>query len=121
MRRSARAFVDSVLDLLAPHSNEILYFGPDEQIVPDDIDWISKRAVQRGYPLGPVVISSKAEAGINHKQYGVTSEGVNVFLEYALKEVGIDPRKNPFTIKITGGPDGDVAGKYVTNYSSRLW
>jgi glutamate dehydrogenase len=113
MRRSARAFVDSTLDLLAPQSNELLYFGPDEQIVPDDIDWISKRAIQRGYPLGSVVISSKAEAGINHKQYGVTSEGVNVFLEYALKEVGIDPRKHPFTIKITGGPDGDVAGNML--------
>jgi glutamate dehydrogenase len=36
-----------------------------------------------------------------------------VFLEYALKEVGIDPRKHPFTIKITGGPDGDVAGNML--------
>lgn len=113
MRRSARAFVDSMLDLLVPNSNEILYFGPDEQIVPDDIAWIADRAVERNYPLGPVVISSKADAGINHKQYGVTSEGVNVFLEAALKEVGINPRTQPFTVKITGGPDGDVAGNML--------
>jgi glutamate dehydrogenase len=43
----------------------------------------------------------------------VTSEGVNVFLEVALKSVGIDPRKQPFTVKITGGPDGDVAGNMM--------
>jgi glutamate dehydrogenase len=38
---------------------------------------------------------------------------VIVFLEVALKAVGIDPRKQPFTIKITGGPDGDVAGNGI--------
>ena len=56
-------------------------------------------------------MSSKPRAGINHKEYGVTSEGVNVFLESALRHtLNIDPRKSSFTIKITGGPDGDVAG-----------
>ena len=48
---------------------------------------------------------------INHKEYGVTSEGVNVFLDVALRQVlGIDPTKDSFTVKMTGGPDGDVAG-----------
>ena len=54
---------------------------------------------------------SKPDAGINHKEFGVTSEGVHVFLETALVDaMGIDPRVDPFTVKLTGGPDGDVAG-----------
>jgi len=44
-------------------------------------------------------------------EYGVTSEGVNVYLDVALRHVlKIDPKKESFTVKITGGPDGDVAG-----------
>jgi len=59
-------------------------------------------------------MSSKQGAGFNHKQYGVTSEGVVVYLETALKNVlNINPRVDPFTIKITGGPDGDVAGNLI--------
>jgi glutamate dehydrogenase len=58
-------------------------------------------------------MSSKPGAGINHKEYGVTSEGVVVFLEAALKARGIDPRTTPFTVKMTGGPDGDVAGNAI--------
>lgn len=51
---------------------------------------------------------------INHKEYGVTSEGVNVYLDVALRNVlGIDPTKDTFTVKITGGPDGDVAGNEI--------
>jgi glutamate dehydrogenase len=38
---------------------------------------------------------------------------VNVFLEVALRAVGIDPTQRPFTVKITGGPDGDVAGNMI--------
>jgi len=56
-------------------------------------------------------MSSKPKAGINHKVYGVTSEGVNVFLDSALRNsLKLDPKKQSFTIKLTGGPDGDVAG-----------
>lgn len=59
-------------------------------------------------------MSSKQGAGFNHKQFGVTSEGVAVFMEVALKSIlGIDPSKQPFTMKITGGPDGDVAGNLI--------
>ncbi len=60
-------------------------------------------------------MSSKPGAGINHKQYGVTSYGVNVYLEETLKFLKIDPTKDPFTIKISGGPDGDVAGNEILN------
>lgn len=44
----------------------------------------------------------------------MTSEGVNVYLDVALRQVlGIDPTKDTFTVKITGGPDGDVAGNEI--------
>ena len=60
-------------------------------------------------------MSSKPGAGINHKEYGVTSRGVNIFMEETLKFLGIDPKKESFTIKMTGGPDGDVAGNEMNN------
>jgi glutamate dehydrogenase len=81
------------------------------QVIPKDIDWVIKRAAQRGYDTPAAFMSSKPRAGINHKEYGVTSEGVNVYLDVALRHVlKIDPKQEPFTVKITGGPDGDVAG-----------
>lgn len=124
IRKSIRAFTDALLDLIVEPSiktlvdlhqrEEILYLGPDEQIIPSDIDWITQRAAIRGYPIPSAFMSSKQGAGINHKHYGVTSEGVNVYLEAALKSIlGIDPRSHPFTIKMTGGPDGDVAGNLI--------
>jgi len=73
-----------------------------------------KRAAERGYDTPAAFMSSKPRAGINHKEYGVTSEGVNVYLEVALREVlQIDPTKDSFTIKMTGGPNGDVAGNEI--------
>ena len=37
---------------------------------------------------------------MNHKEYGVTSEGVNVFLDVGLRNVlGIDPTQEPFTVR----------------------
>ena len=117
-----KAFVNSILDLITPEEttksqivdrlnhNEIIYFGPDENITPKLIDWVVDRARRRGYPMPTALMSSKPGAGINHKEYGVTSEGVVVFLDTALRAVGINPDTDTFTIKITGGPDGDVAG-----------
>ena len=123
--RCVKAFVNSLLDLITPEPetrkqivdlsglDELIYLGPDENITPDHIEWVVRRAALRGYPLPTAFMSSKPGAGINHKVYGVTSEGVNVFLDVALNAVGIDPRKQPFTVKITGGPDGDVAGNMI--------
>jgi len=124
VRKSIRAFTDGVLDLTVGSScknlvdlygkEELIYLGPDEQVIPSDIDWITQRAAQRGYPIPSAFMSSKAGAGFNHKQYGVTSEGVVTMLETALNQtLGIDPRKQPFTVKVTGGPDGDVAGNLI--------
>jgi glutamate dehydrogenase len=94
-------------------TKELIYLGPDENITPAHIEWIVSRARVRKYALPDAFMSSKPGAGINHKVYGVTSEGVNVFLEVALRARGIDPRRQPFTVKITGGPDGDVAGNMI--------
>ncbi len=125
LRRSVQAFVDSLLDLITPEPStrarivdrfgqpEFLYFGPDENISPDMIEWVVERAKQRGYPMPTALMSSKPGAGINHKTYGVTSEGVNVFLRAALESIGIKPTEQPFRVSITGGPDGDVAGNMI--------
>lgn len=124
MRKAIRAFTDSVFDLMVKDSveglvdylktDELLYFGPDEQVIASDVDWITQRAAQRGYPTPNAFMSSKPLAGFNHKEFGVTSEGVVVFLDVALrKKLNIDPKKDKFTIKITGGPDGDVAGNLM--------
>ncbi len=58
-------------------------------------------------------MSSKPGAGIAHKEYGVTSEGVIVFADELLHTLGIDPKNEPFTVKITGGPAGDVASNVM--------
>ena len=90
----------------------MVYLGPDEQIVPEDINWVVANAKRRGHPTADAFMSSKPDAGVNHKEFGVTSEGVHVFLEAALRDtLNIDPKVDPFTVKLTGGPDGDVAGR----------
>jgi glutamate dehydrogenase len=133
MRKSVKAFTDAMLDLIVTTptteegvvdflgKQELVYLGPDEQVIPEDINWIVGRAAQRGYPIPSAFMSSKPDAGINHKVYGVTSEGVQVFLDVALREMGMHPEqhvagdgKEPyFTVKMTGGPDGDVAGNMI--------
>ena len=61
--RVVKAFADSLLDLITPEPHtkrrivdhlghdELLYLGPDENILPEHIVWMAKRAVRRGYPL----------------------------------------------------------------------
>jgi len=84
------------------------------EVIPQDINWVVQRAAQRSYDTPAAFMSSKPRAGINHKEYGVTSEGVNVFLDVALREaLKIDPTKQSFKVKMTGGPDGDVAGNEI--------
>ncbi len=91
-------------------NEEYIYLGPDENCTNELIEVFVRQANRQGYRFANAFMSSKPGAGINHKEFGVTSEGVNVFLENMLGELGIAPRKEPFTIKMTGGPDGDVAG-----------
>ena len=79
------------------------------------IVWISNYAKRYNYKPGSSFMSSKPGAGINHKEFGITSRGVNVYVEEVLKFLGIDPKKDIFTVKMTGGPDGDVAGNEMYN------
>ncbi len=89
--------------------DEPIELGPDENMHDEMIELIAKISAKRGYLLGPGVMSSK-KFGINHKEYGVTSTGVIRFAEITLQHLGINPGKDSFSVKITGGPGGDVAG-----------
>jgi len=94
---------------------EYIYLGPDENMHNAMIEWISNYSKKYNYKPQGSFISSRPGAGINHKEYGVTSYGVNVCMEEVLKYMGIDPFNEPFTVKISGGPDGDVAGNQINN------
>ena len=94
---------------------EYIYLGPDENMHNSMIQWIADFSRKHDYKPGAAFISGKPRIGINHKEYGVTSLGVNVYMEALLKHLGIDPAKEPFTVKISGGPDGDVAGNQILN------
>ena len=57
-----RAFTDCLLDLTTNDARvvdhlkreEIVYLGPDENIVPQDIEWIVRRAEHRKYAFPQV-------------------------------------------------------------------
>ncbi len=118
-----RAVLDAFLDVfvtekgVARHPNVVDYYredepielGPDENMHDDMIEEIAQRSKQRGYLLGIGVMSSK-RVGINHKEYAVTSTGVVKFAEIAMEDLGIDIHRDAFSVKFTGGPNGDVAG-----------
>ena len=89
--------------------DEPIELGPDENMSDSMIEFMARQSVKRGYILGIGIMSSK-EIGINHKEYGVTSRGVMKFAEVAMREIGIDMYRDPFTVRFTGGPNGDVAG-----------
>jgi glutamate dehydrogenase len=125
---SQRCFIESWMTLINCEENgtlkaktvrdywkrpEYIYLGPDERMYDPMIDWIAKFSVDVDYKPGRSFMSSKPKGGINHKEYGITSYGVNVYLHQTLLHLGIDPSKDPFTVKMTGGPDGDVAGNEI--------
>ena len=89
--------------------DEPIELGPDENMHDSMIETIAQLSQKRGYLLGIGIISSK-KVGINHKEYGVTSTGVVKFAEITMADLGIDIRRDPFSVKFTGGPNGDVAG-----------
>ena len=90
--------------------DEPIEIGPDENMHDGMIEAIAALSKRRGYILGVGIMSSK-RFGINHKEYGVTSTGVVTFAEITMAEaVGINMRCDPFSLKMTGGPNGDVAG-----------
>ncbi len=89
--------------------DEPIELGPDENMHDAMVEALADLSKRRGYLLGVGIISSK-RFGINHKQYGVTSTGVMTFAEVVMADRGIDIHRDPFSIKLTGGPGGDVAG-----------
>lgn len=129
--QAQRAFVHSMMTLINYSENdaklvakdvldyykkpEYIYLGPDENMYNEMIKWIASYSLQCHYSIGSAFISSKPSSGVNHKEYGVTSLGVNVYMQEVLKYLEIDPKMDPFTIKMTGGPDGDVAGNQILN------
>ena len=98
---------------------EIIYLGPDENMTNELIVWTQKQAEKRGYKYFRAFMSSKPKDGINHKEYGVTSEGLHVYVEHVLKHLKINPLEQKFTVKMTGGPDGDVAGNELKILESK--
>lgn len=128
--QAQRAFIDNLLTIVNCDADgtlraknvidywkrpEYLYLGPDENMHDSMIQWIADTSKKRRYKPGSSFISSKPRFGINHKEYGVTSLGINVYMETLLKYTGIDPFKDIFTVKMSGGPDGDVAGNQLFN------
>ena len=89
--------------------DEPIELGPDENMLDSMVEAIAWLSRKRGYMLGIGLISSK-KVGINHKEYGVTSAGVVKFAEITMEELGIDIRKDSYSVKFTGGTNGDVAG-----------
>lgn len=128
--QTQRSYIESLLTIVNCDANgqlrakhivdywkrpEYLYLGPDENMHDVMIEWIAKYSKKHNYRPGSSFISGKPDVGINHKEYGVTSLGLNVYLDRLLRYLGIHPEKDTFTVKMTGGPDGDVAGNEIVN------
>lgn len=128
--QAQRSFIDSLVTIVNCHPDgtlrarfivdywkrpEYIYLGPDENLHDSMIEWIADYSRKYRYKPGRSFISSKPIEGINHKEYGVTSLGVNVYMHKVLEYLGIRPESDVFTLKMTGGPDGDVAGNQLLN------
>ncbi|MBF0198722.1 MAG: NAD-glutamate dehydrogenase [Planctomycetes bacterium] len=124
-----KSFCDTLLDILVWNptkkrlvqenirdyygKEEWVFLGPDENMTDQMIDWISSRSESREYSVGSSFMSGKPDQGINHKSYGVTSLGVHQYLNEALSQLKGDQKE--YSFKVTGGPDGDVAGNELLN------
>ena len=53
--------------MYTPPEPELIFLGPDENVTPNDIEWIVERARARRYAMPSAFMSSKPKAGINHK------------------------------------------------------
>nr|WP_281379394.1 NAD-glutamate dehydrogenase domain-containing protein [Geomonas limicola] len=89
--------------------DEPIELGPEENLHDVMIEMIARQSLKRGYLLGIGLISSK-RVGISHREYGVTATGILQFAEVTLAQLGIDMRCDPFSVKLTGGPNGELAG-----------
>ncbi|MHC5067104.1 MAG: NAD-glutamate dehydrogenase domain-containing protein [Planctomycetota bacterium] len=107
---------DLITEVRGPHGAErdqdLIFLGPDENMTPERIMWVAERARARGLPYHLTLMSSKPGSGINHKEYGVTSEGVFAWARHVLSALDISDEQS-WTLSITGGPDGDVGGNLL--------
>ena len=125
---AVKQVVDAFLDLLVPgervpevvgphgtaRTPDLIFLGPDENMTPARIVWVANRARERGLPHHATLMSSKPGAGINHKEFGVTSEGIFRWIQVVLPLIqGGVHDDQPYSIKITGGPDGDLGGNLL--------
>lgn len=124
---AVKSVISGLLDLITLQENgklvpgiidyygkeEIIFLGPDENMTNDLINWTIEHALLRGYRYAWALMSSKPDFGINHKEFGVTSEGVFVYLDNVLDRLGMKAGDSAFRVKMTGGPDGDVAGNLL--------
>lgn len=123
---AVKQLVDGLIDLILPagqapevigphdepREHDLIFLGPDENMTPDRIVWVAKRAQLRGLPHHATLMSSKPGSGINHKEFGVTSEGVFRWIDTVLPIIGV-AAGGSYTVKMTGGPDGDVGGNLL--------
>lgn len=130
LHQAQRAYVETLLSLVNCDEDgtlrtqdivdywkrpEYLYLGPDELMHDEMIQWIAEWSKKVGYKPGAAFISSKPVTGVNHKHYGVTSLGLHVYVDEVLRSLSINPHTDSFTVKMSGGPDGDVAGNEIVN------
>lgn len=66
-------------------------------------------AADYGYWLGDA-FASGGSSGYDHKELGITARGAWKSLERHLFELGLNPRKDPFTVVGIGDMSGDVFG-----------
>ncbi|MBE6358088.1 MAG: hypothetical protein E7057_02440 [Lentisphaerae bacterium] len=114
-----RAIFEAFLALLLQDPNDIIEIGPDENMFDEMITYMGERGEAENYVLRSGIISGKEDTGINHKHYGVTSFGVYQYLIKTLKYLGITPETDDFSVILSGGPFGDVAGNMMKLLNDR--
>ena len=108
-----RAIYEAFLALLLQDPQDIIEIGPDENMFDEMITYMGERGEEENYVLKSGIISGKEDTGINHKHYGVTSFGVYQYFIKTLKYLGIAPETDDFSVILSGGPFGDVAGNMM--------
>ena len=108
-----RAIFEAFLALLLQDSSDIIEIGPDENMFDEMITYMGERGEADGYVLKSGIISGKEDTGINHKHYGVTSFGVYQYFIRTLKHLNIQPETDDYSVILSGGPFGDVAGNMM--------
>eukprot|EP00744_Colponema_vietnamica_P000547 GILI01000975.1.p1 GENE.GILI01000975.1~~GILI01000975.1.p1 ORF type:complete len:1068 (-),score=387.39 GILI01000975.1:8-3133(-) len=116
-----KKYIDSLLDLLlVPHGEvidkygkeEILFLGPDEGTA-DVMDWAAHHARARGAGFWKAFTTGKSQSlgGIPHDLYGMTTCGVQRFVNGIYRKLGLDEHQiRKFQ---TGGPDGDLGSNSI--------